>query len=150
MLSFALASFWRPILGGESMVWLLIVLSQTTLALPFALQSLVVALSRVPATFREAAQTLGSRPWPAYLDTEVPQVRGGLITAGLFAFALSLGEFTATYFLAIPRFTTLPVEIYRLQSVRLAAPADALAGLLVIVSLLTFLGITIGGRRVEL
>jgi thiamine transport system permease protein len=150
VLSFALASFWRPIFGGESMVWLLIILSQTTLALPFALQSLVVALSRVPATFREAAQTLGSRPWPAYLDTEIPLVRGGLITAGLFAFALSLGEFTATYFLAIPRFTTLPVEIYRLQGVRLTAPANALAGLLVIVSLLTFLGITFGGRRVEL
>ena len=150
VLAFALASFWRPVLGGESSIWLLIVISQATLAFPFALQSLNVALARVPFAFRESAQTLGASPWTAYADTELPQVRSGIITAGLFAFALGLGEFTATFFLAIPRFTTLPVEVFRLEELRLDAAANALAGFLVVVSLLVFVGVAWGGRRFEL
>jgi thiamine transport system permease protein len=150
VLSFGLAEFWRPVFGGESMVWILIVISQTSLALPFALQSLNVALARIPHGYREVAQTLGSKPWPAYLDTEVPQVTNAFVTAGLFAFALSLGEFTATFFLATPRFTTLTVEIYRLQTIRLGAVSEALAGLLVLVSLATLFALALGGRRVEL
>lgn len=149
VLAFGLAQSWRPVLGGESMVWALILVSQTTLALPFALQSLNVAFSRVPAAFRETAETLGSRPWSAYLDTEVPQIRSGLVTAGLFAFALGLGEFTATYFLATPRFTTLTVEIYNLEGLRLAVLGEAVAGLLVLVSLVVFAAIALGGRRLE-
>jgi putative spermidine/putrescine transport system permease protein len=149
VLAFALSSYWRPVLGGESSVWVLILVSQATLALPFALQSLNVALARVPFSFRESAQSLGAGPWTAYVDTELPQVRSGLVTAGLFAFALGLGEFTATYFLVIPRFTTLPVEVFRLEELRLAAAANALAGLLVIVSLAVFLAVAFGGRRLE-
>ncbi|MCI4322349.1 MAG: iron ABC transporter permease, partial [Thermoplasmata archaeon] len=68
----------------------------------------------------------------------------------LFAFALSFGEFTATYFLATPTFNTLPVELYRLEGLRLTSFAAADAGLLVIVSLVAFLVIVRGGRRVEL
>ncbi|MGA7923210.1 MAG: ABC transporter permease subunit [Thermoplasmata archaeon] len=149
VLAFGLAESWRPVLGGESMVWALILVSQTTLALPFALQSLNVAFSRVPPAYRETAETLGSPPYSAYLDVEVPQVRSGLITAGLFAFALGLGEFTATYFLATPRFTTLTVEIYNLDDLRLAVLGGAVAGLLVIVSLAVFAAIAVGGRRIE-
>ncbi|MGI0131766.1 MAG: ABC transporter permease [Thermoplasmata archaeon] len=150
VLSFSLASLYRPAFGGESTVWMLILLSQTALALPFALQSLFVPLRQLPHGPREAAQTLGSGPFAAYLDVELPSLRAGLVTASLFAFALSLGEFTATYFLATPRFTTLPVELYRLDALRQAAPANALAALLVLVSLGTLLAVALGGRRVEL
>lgn len=150
VLSFSLASLYRPVFGGESSVWALILLSQTALALPFALQSVFVPLRQLPNGPREAAQTLGASPFSAYLDAELPSVRGGLLTATMFAFALSLGEFTATYFLATPRFTTLPVELYRLDALRQVAPASALAALLVVVSLGTLLSVAVGGRRVEL
>jgi thiamine transport system permease protein len=150
VLSFSLAEFWRPVFGGESTIGVLILLAQATLALPFALPAIEVALRRVPPALREAAQTLGAKPWSAYLDVELPLVRAGLVTAALFAFALSFGEFTATYFLATPTFNTLPVELYRLEGLRLTSFAAADAGLLVVVSLVAFLVIVRGGRRVEL
>ncbi|MCI4325883.1 MAG: ABC transporter permease subunit [Thermoplasmata archaeon] len=149
VLSFALAQFWRPVFGGTSTVGVLILLAQATLAIPFALPAVEVALRRVPRSLRESAETLGQTPWSAYLDVELPLVRDGLVTAGLFAFALSFGEFTATYFLATPTFTTLPVELYRLDEIREPALAAAVAGLLVVVSLVSFLVIVRGGRRVE-
>lgn len=150
VLSLSLATFWRPALGGTSSTWFLIVVSQTMLALPFALQSLRLSLGASPAVLGESARVLGASPWAAYLDVEVPPARNGLLAAALLAFTLGLGEFTATNLLATPTFTTLPVAIYRLDAVRLVAPAQAAAALLVLVSLATFLVLAVGGRRVEL
>ncbi|MGA8303903.1 MAG: ABC transporter permease subunit [Thermoplasmata archaeon] len=150
VLAFSLAEFWRPIFGGESTVWALVIVSQAALALPLALQSLEIPLSTLPPEQREVARTLGATGWGAFLDADLPRVRNGLVTAGLFAFALGLGEFTATYFLVTPTFTTLPVALYNLANSRLAGVADAAAGLLLLLSLGVFGAIVLGGRRVEL
>lgn len=150
LLAFGLAEFWRPALGGAGATWLLIVLSQATLALPFAAQSLRLALARLTPGPYEAAQSLGSAPFAAYLDAELPRARSGLLSATLFAFAFGLGEFTATYFLVLPPYTTLTVELLRLDELRLPLAAEALGGLLVLVSLGVFAAVEAGGRRVEL
>jgi thiamine transport system permease protein len=150
VVAFALANLWRPILGGESMVWVLVILSQTTLALPFAIQSFGLPLRRLSSQLRDSARLLGASAWVAYLDADLPRARAGFFTAALFAFAFSLGEFTATYFLVTPTFTTLSVAAYRLEEVRLPGLASAAAGLLLIVSALVFALLILGGRRVEL
>ncbi|HLM90989.1 MAG TPA: ABC transporter permease subunit [Thermoplasmata archaeon] len=150
VLAFSLATFWRPLLGGEGTVWALVIVSQAVLALPFALQTLSIPLSGLSAGVREAAQSLGATRFGAFLDADLPRVRDGLITAGLLAFALGLGEFTATFFLVTPRFTTLPVALYGLANTRQLPIADAAAGLLLVLSLAIFLVLSAGGRRVEL
>ncbi len=150
VLAFSLAEFWRPLLGGESTVWALVIVSQATLALPLALQSLEIPLAGLTPEEREVARTLGASGWGAFLDADLPRVRDGLVTAGLFAFALGLGEFTATYFLVTPSFTTLPVALYTLANSRLFPLADAAVGLLLLLSLGVFAALVIGGRRVEL
>lgn len=150
VLALALATFWRPLLGGEGSIWILVIVSQAVLALPFALQSLGIPLAGLAPAGREAAESLGAGRFSAFLDADLPRVRDGLITASLFAFALGLGEFTATYFLVTPRFTTLPVALYGLIGARQLPVADAAAGLLLVLSLVVFLVISLGGRRVEL
>jgi thiamine transport system permease protein len=150
VLAFSLAEFWRPLLGGESTVWALVIVSQAALALPLALQSLEIPLAGLAPEQRDVARTLGATGWGAFLDADLPRVREGLLTAGLFAFALGLGEFTATYFLVTPTFTTLPVALYTLANTRLFPVADAAVGLLLLLSLAVFGALVIGGRRVEL
>ncbi|MCI4361551.1 MAG: ABC transporter permease subunit, partial [Thermoplasmata archaeon] len=135
---------------GASGIWILIVLGQALLALPFVAQSLGVALARVPANLREAAQSLGSSPGAAYLEVELPAARAAIAAAGLLAVALCIGEFTATYFLAIPRFTTATVALYRLTDARLVPEAGALAALLVLLSAGLLALASSGGRRVAL
>jgi thiamine transport system permease protein len=150
VLAFGLANFWRPILGGLSTVWFLVIVSQATLALPFALQSVELPLAALPPAAADAARTLGATRWGAFLDADLPRAKSGLVTACLFAFALGLGEFTATFFLVTPRFTTLPVALYGLQNSRQFPVADAAAGLLLLLSLAVFAALSLGGRRVEL
>jgi thiamine transport system permease protein len=150
VLSFALSQFWLPELGGASTVGVLIILSQATLALPFALQGIGISLTATTAAPREAARSLGASPWRAYLDVELPTIASGLRTAALFAFALGLGEFTATNFLATAPTTTLSVMLYRLEAIRRAAYAQSVAGILVLLSLGAFLLIAFaGGRRAD-
>ncbi len=150
VLAFALASFYRPLASGPSTVWILVILSQALLALPFALQSLEIPLAGLSSAGRDAARSLGASAWGAFLDADLPRVRDGLVTVGLFAFAFGLGEFTATNFLVPPSLTTLPVALYALTEVRLFPEADAAAGLLLLLSLLIFVALVVGGRRVEL
>jgi thiamine transport system permease protein len=150
VLAFALSSFWRPWVGTGSNVWTLVIVSQAVLALPFALQSLEIPLAGLSSAGRDTARTLGATSMGAFLDADLPRVRDGLVTVGLFAFAFGLGEFTATNFLVPPQLTTLPVALYALSEVRMFPVADAAAGLLLLLSLAVFVVITVGGRRVEL
>ncbi|HEV2519673.1 MAG TPA: ABC transporter permease subunit [Thermoplasmata archaeon] len=147
VLSFALAQFVRPLLGGESAVPLLIIISQATLALPFVLQAIGIPLTGTSPRLGEAARALGASRWQAYLDVELPTIRSGIWTAGLFAFALGLGEFTATNFLATATASTLPVEIYHLEALRLGGLSRAAAALLVLLCLGLF--VAIATRREE-
>ncbi|MCI4363169.1 MAG: ABC transporter permease subunit [Thermoplasmata archaeon] len=146
LLAFSLATFWRPLLGGANSVWVLIVVSQAIAALPLSVPPVLQALSRLTRSATEAARTLGARPLTAYLDVELPQALRGLGSAALLALAIGLGEFTATYFLYLPRFTTLPVELYLLQGARQFSLLPALGGVLLVVSLLAFVGVELGGR----
>jgi thiamine transport system permease protein len=149
VLAVALSTVWLASLGGSANVWLLVVLSQALLAVPFALQGLEIPLAGVPRADAEAAETLGATSWGAFVDVELPRVRRGVRTAVLFAFALGLGEFTATYFLvsSTAGFRTLPVAVYDLESARLSGVADAATGLLLLLSLAVFAAIVVTGGR---
>ncbi|MCI4323434.1 MAG: ABC transporter permease subunit, partial [Thermoplasmata archaeon] len=149
LLAFSLATFWRPALGGADSVWILIILSQIVITMPFVVPTLILSLGRVPRAFGEAARSLGARPGFAFFDAELPLARPALLTAVAFAAALGFGEFTATYFLYIPRFTTLPVELFVLLSSRQLGAAAALGGVFVVVSFALLAVLELGGRRVD-
>lgn len=134
ILAFALRSFWGATLGAPPFLWVLIVASQAALAFPFVLQGLRGSLRGVPPALPQAARSLGSTPWAAFWDVNLPLVRPALVAGATFAFALGLGEFAATNFLYIPTYTTLVVETYLLQTLRLTGAASAAAALLVVVS----------------
>jgi thiamine transport system permease protein len=63
---------------------------------------------------RQAAASLGAGPLRTFATVDLPVVRRPLLAAAGFAFAVSLGEFGATSFLARDEHPTLPVVIYRL------------------------------------
>jgi thiamine transport system permease protein len=63
---------------------------------------------------RESAAVLGASPSAAWREVDLPIVaRAAFVGAG-FAFAVSLGEFGATSFIARPDSPTLPIAIFRL------------------------------------
>ncbi len=92
---------------------LLIPLAHALVAVPFVIRALVPALRAIDPTVREAAAVLGASPARSWIEVDLPIVaRAGAAAAG-FAFAVSLGEFGATVFLARADYPTLPLAIYR-------------------------------------
>lgn len=93
---------------------LLIPLAQALVAVPFVVRTMAPVLSSIDERLREAARVLGASPWRVWRTVDLPLVwRSGLVATG-FAFAISLGEFGATVFIARPDQPTVPVAIYRL------------------------------------
>lgn len=100
----------RNLLPGEVMVPFV----QAVIALPLVVRSLVPVLRAINPRLREAAATLGASPMRVLLTVDGPFMVRGLGLATGFAFAISLGEFGATSFLATADRTTLPVLIAKL------------------------------------
>ncbi len=93
---------------------LLIPIAQAMVALPLVVRTLAPVLRSVDDRQRQAAASLGAGPLRVLLTVDVPVAWRALIAAAGFAFAVSLGEFGATSFLARDDNPTLPVVIYRL------------------------------------
>jgi thiamine transport system permease protein len=78
------------------------------------MRAVVPVIRAIDDRLREAAAVLGASPARAWREVDAPILaRGALVGAG-FAFAVSLGEFGATLFIARPDSITMPVAIYRL------------------------------------
>ncbi len=93
---------------------LLVPVAQALVALPLVVRTLVPVLGAVDERLRQAAASLGAPPWRTVLTVDLPVVWKPLLGAGGFAFAVSLGEFGATSFLARAEHPTVPVVIFRL------------------------------------
>ncbi len=104
--------FDEPPLNLRSSLWL-IPIAHAIVALPFVVRLLVPGLRSIDPRLREAASILGASPRRVWWTIDVPIVGRALAAAAGFAFAVSLGEFGATAFLARPDRPTMPIAIYR-------------------------------------
>ncbi|MGO1173757.1 MAG: ABC transporter permease [Actinomycetaceae bacterium] len=111
---FVLLSAWLPVDLRSSP--LAVPLVQAVVAVPLVVRTVVPVLRSVAARQREAAATLGASPWRVLATIDGPHLlRAGGVATG-FAFAVSMGEFGATSFLARSTDPTLPVAVVRLLS----------------------------------
>ncbi|MFH9066273.1 ABC transporter permease [Streptomyces coeruleorubidus] len=94
--------------------WILVPLAQALVGVPFVVRTMLPVLRAVDVRLREAASVLGASPWRVWREVDLPMVRRALLIAAGFAFAVSLGEFGATVFIARPDNPTLPVAVARL------------------------------------
>ncbi|PVG82578.1 iron ABC transporter permease [Nocardioides gansuensis] len=93
---------------------LLVPIAQALVALPLVVRTIVPVLAGIDDRQRQAAASLGATPWRALLTVDLPALWKPLVAASGFAFAVSLGEFGATAFLARDERPTVPVVIFRL------------------------------------
>jgi thiamine transport system permease protein len=128
--------------------------AQALVALPFVVRSLVPALRAVDARLREAAAVLGATPGQVRRHVELPLLARPLAVAAGLAFAVSLGEFGATVFVARADWPTVPVAIFRFlgrpgaENVGTAmALCVVLMAIVAAVALLSERSLLLGGRR---
>jgi thiamine transport system permease protein len=97
---------------------------QALVAIPFVVRIVAPTLRAIDERQREAAAILGAAPGRVRREIDLPIAGRALAVAAGFAFAISLGEFGATVFLARPESPTLPVAIFRF----LGRPGELNAG----------------------
>lgn len=103
---------------------LIVPIAQALVGIPFVVRTLVPAMRAVDRRQRDVAAVLGASPARARIEVDGPVVARTLLVGAAFAFAISLGEFGATSFLARPEAPTVPVAMFRL----LGQPGAALRG----------------------
>lgn len=94
--------------------WVIIPIAQGLVGIPFVLRSIVPMLRAIDPAVREAAATLGAEQSSVVREIDLPIAMRGVVVGASFAFAISLGEFGATSFLARPARPTVPIAIFRL------------------------------------
>jgi thiamine transport system permease protein len=99
-------------LDFRSAPWIVPV-AQALVAIPFVVRIVAPTLRAIDPRQREAAALLGAPPSRVRREIDLPIAGRALAVAAGFAFAISLGEFGATVFLARPDKPTLPVAIFR-------------------------------------
>ncbi|WP_432843283.1 ABC transporter permease [Dactylosporangium sp. CA-092794] len=102
------------------------------LVLPFAINIVGGALTRVPLVYEQAARDLGAGPVRAFVSATLPQLRRSLVAAYVLSFMISFDEVDTTVFVVSPEQATLPVSMYqylqKYQDPTLAALSTLLIG----------------------
>jgi thiamine transport system permease protein len=116
---------------------ILIPIAHALVAMPFVVRSVSPSLGSVQHSLREAAATLGANGWKTWWTVDFRLVGRTMLVGAAFAFAISMGEFGATSFIARPSAPTIPIAIFRLLGRPGGAPFGAALALSVILMLIT-------------
>jgi thiamine transport system permease protein len=91
----------------------LVPVAQSLVAVPFVVRTIAPALRSIDHRLRDAATVLGASPARVRREIELPLMARALGVAAALAFAIALGEFGATVFVARADWPTLPVAVFR-------------------------------------
>jgi len=93
---------------------ILVPIAHALVAIPFVVRTEVPVMRSVRSRLREAGAVLGAPPGRVWREIDLPLIFRSMLVGAGFAFAISLGEFGATSFIARPDSPTLPVAIFAL------------------------------------
>ncbi|MBN9079570.1 MAG: ABC transporter permease subunit [Rhizobiales bacterium] len=118
-----------------------LVIGHVVLALPYVVITVFAVLSTYDRRLDQAANTLGANPWRTLWHITLPQIKGGLVAAFLFAFITSFDELTVALFITGGAMTTLPRQIWSDMLLQINPTLAAVATvLLVVMTALLFAG----------
>jgi thiamine transport system permease protein len=116
-----------------------ILIAHILVAFPFAVRSILPAVESTSDSFVFAARSLGLSRIRSFLKIDLNLLKNVLITSSIFSFAISFGEFGATFMLYMPKFTTIPIALYRLLAGRHYGAASALGSIFAIINIVAFI-----------
>jgi thiamine transport system permease protein len=119
--------------------WPIIVVAQTIIGLPFSARAIEIAMRNIDSELLDQADSLGASRFQRLLFVELPLLAPGILVGGVFAFAMAIGEMSATYLIALPQNYTLAVAIYDNYATRHFVEAGASALILVMICVIAFL-----------
>jgi molybdate transport system permease protein len=139
-----LGMFWQQVTGQSlAFTFSALVIGSILYSLPFVVQPLQAAFSRVPHGLLQAAATLGAPPLDQFLSVVLPLCKRSFITAASLGFAHTVGEFGVVLMIGgnIPGETqVVSIAIYdQVESLQYGNAHRLAAGLLLFSAVLLFL-----------
>ncbi len=126
-----------------------IVIIHTIISFPFSVRAISASLAKIDEGLIDAARGLGASNLHAFVSIELPLLKGGIIAAAVFSFAISLGELAASFMLYGGRYTTIPIYIYRYIGGYRFGSAAAMGVVLMVVSAASFFIIERMGSKMQ-
>ncbi|MCC6306432.1 MAG: ABC transporter permease [Rhodobacteraceae bacterium] len=123
-----------------------LLVTHVLVATPFVVAIASAAFANFDWSTEEAAMDLGAGPVETFLRVVVPQVRAGVVMAGVFAWILSFDQVETTLFLVRPGQTTLPIEMFLYLQKWQDPTIAALSSILIVAAALLVVGLSVAGR----
>lgn len=140
----AVGGLWQELTGSQlAFSFSALVIGSVIYSLPFVVQPLQGAFSRVPHGLLQAAATLGAPPLDQFLSVVLPLCRRSFVTAASLGFAHTVGEFGVVLMIGgnIPGETqVVSIAIYdQVESLQYGNAHRLAAGLLLFSATLLFI-----------
>ena len=117
-----------------------VIMAHTVFAMAFVTAIVLARLAHLDPSLEEASRDLGATTSRTFFRVTLPQLAPGIVAGALLAFTLSLDEFVIAFFTAAPTTPTLPITIYSMVRFGVTPEINALATVLLLVSVVTVLG----------
>lgn len=124
-----------------------LILAHTTMAVPFVVISVRAALFGLNPDLARAAASLGSPSHRVFFRVVIPIILPGIMTGGLFAFAVSFDDVVIAMYLSGPGQLTLPRQMFAGVRENINPTVLAAATLMVLFSIVLMLTTSLLTRR---
>ncbi|QJC28827.1 spermidine/putrescine ABC transporter permease PotC [Enterobacteriaceae endosymbiont of Plateumaris consimilis] len=113
--------------------------SHITFCIPYVVITIHSRLKNFDNRILEAAKDLGASDYIIITKIILPLMLPAIISSWLLSFALSMDDITISTFVTGPTYEILPLKIFSMVKIGVSPEINALATILIIISLLLFL-----------
>ncbi|MHB8632476.1 MAG: ABC transporter permease [Thermoplasmatota archaeon] len=126
-----------------SLTWTLwiVVFAHVLETFPYMVRSVATVLQQVPIHLESAARSLGAGRFTVFRTVLLPQLRNSVVAGAVLVFSRSIAEFGATIVVVSALLRTAPIAIYSQATSGSLELASAYSVVLMLVSLLVYLGL---------
>jgi len=120
---------------GAQLGFLTLLIAHITFCLPFVVVTVFSRLNGFDVKMLEAAKDLGASEWIILKKIILPLAKPAVAAGWLLSFTLSLDDVIISSFVTGPTYEILPLKIYSMVKVGISPEVNALATVMLIVSL---------------
>lgn len=124
-----------------------LVIAHTTFCVPYVYSMVKARLVGMDKSLEEAALDLGASPVRVFFDVTLPLIMPAVWSGVMLAFAMSFDDVVISIFVTGPKVNTLPVKIYTKLKTGVTPEINALATVMLGVTVLLVAGAALVSRR---
>lgn len=123
-----------------------LVIAHTAFCVPYVYSTVKARLAGMDKSLEEAALDLGASPIRVFFDVTLPMIAPAMWSGAMLAFAMSFDDVVISIFVTGPTVNTLPVKIYTKLKTGVTPEINALASIMLAVTILLLAGAAFAGR----